>query len=143
MAGDFESGACLIDLFNPFYQQRASAGGLSPRSQRLSLSIPKPHSQAIAAIIKLESVRKQVKLTLEESRKVKEIVSSSLHRYFALLPEDKVLPALLFETLKCSKTVYYKDDAKNDTLNARPAIAAHRSDPRFVQVLRRRPQRNP
>jgi hypothetical protein len=74
--------------------QRASVpGGLSPRSKRLSLSIPKPHSKAIAAIIKLESVRKDVKFTLEESRKVKELVGSSLQRYFALLPEDKVINA--------------------------------------------------
>jgi hypothetical protein len=71
-------------------QRAAQPGGLSPRSQRLSVNIPKPHSQALAAIVKLENVRKQVKLTLEESRKVKEIVSSSLQRYFALLPDDKV-----------------------------------------------------
>ncbi len=73
-----------------FVAQKAKDGKLSPRSIRLSEHIPKPHSQAMVTIMKLENVRKQVKLTLEESRKVKELVSSSLQRYFALLPEDKV-----------------------------------------------------
>ncbi len=82
--------AYLIFFFGKI-QRASQPGGLSPRSQRLSVNIPKPHSQALAAIVKLETVRKQVKLTLEESRKVKELCSASLQRYFALLPADKVL----------------------------------------------------
>ncbi len=78
-------------LISTWEQKSKDPGGLSPRSKKLAEQLPKPRTETLAAILKLESVRKQVKLTLEESRKVKELVSSSLQRYFALLPEDKVI----------------------------------------------------
>jgi hypothetical protein len=90
MESNFADTNNFIVLTGEKSQRAAQPGGLSPRSQRLSVNIPKPHSQALAAIVKLETVRKQVKLTLDESRKVKELCSASLQRYFALLPADKV-----------------------------------------------------
>jgi hypothetical protein len=71
-----------------FFSQRK--GGFSPRSRKLSGVVPKPHSKACAAIDKLQAVRREIRITLEQSRHVKELLGGLLQSRFQQLPDDKV-----------------------------------------------------
>jgi hypothetical protein len=71
-----------------FFSQRE--GGFSPRSRKLSGVVPQPHSKACAAIDKLQAVRREVRITLEQSRHVKELLGGLLQSRFQQLPDDKV-----------------------------------------------------
>ncbi len=76
--------------------QRSKAGGLSPRSMRLSHVLPKPKGAFGTTLAHLTYTRGQLADMHEYTRKVQATVGSFLKRHFETIPQNQVDIKMMF-----------------------------------------------